>query len=95
MTTCGGTCSGSAGNVDCSPDGAVDIADLATLLSYLYVSNEPMCFCLAEANVDGDPLGHIDIGDIAAIVGYLYLGSTPPAPCGLHLAGPSDGPDGQ
>ncbi len=95
LTTCGGTCTGTSGNVDCSPDEVVDIADLATLLTYLYVSTDPMCFCLAEANVDGDALGHIDIGDIAAMIGYLYLGQSVPAGCGIHLAGSSDDPTGQ
>jgi hypothetical protein len=95
LTTCGGICSGGSGNVDCSPDEAVDIADLATLLAYLYINSDPMCFCLAEANIDGDPLGHIDISDIAALVGYLYLGLSAPQPCGLHLSASAALPDGR
>lgn len=83
LATCGGTCTGITGNTDCSPESpsVVDISDLVTLIAYLYVNEEPMCMCLAEANVDGDSLGDVDIGDITALIGYLYLGQIQPSPC--------------
>jgi len=88
MSTCGGSCNGTSGNVDCSPDESVDISDFTALASYLFVNNEPMCICLAEANVDGDPLGMVDISDLTALVDYLYLSFKSPAPCSSTL-GPS------
>lgn len=83
LTTCGGVCTGTAGNVDCSPDEIVDIADLSTLIAYLFITTDPMCLCLAEGNVDGDPANGIDISDIGHLTAHLFFGNTPLSPCTL------------
>jgi hypothetical protein len=55
-----------------------DIADLAALIAYLYLSGpepaEP-----SKADIDGT--AGIDIGDITSLISYLYLGGAKPA-CG-------------
>jgi hypothetical protein len=81
MATCGGVCTGTTGNVDCSPDGLVDISDLSTLMAYLFMSNGPLCLCLAEANVDADSLGEVDLADFARLIDYLYVRFQPLPPC--------------
>jgi hypothetical protein len=81
MTTCGGVCADTPGNVDCSPDNSVDIADLTVLIQYLFVSTDPMCFCLAEANVDSDPFNNVDIADISRLTDYLFISGIPLSPC--------------
>ena len=73
-------CVGVAGNVDCDILQGVDIADLAALIDYLYISFSPLC-CTPEANVDGDGAGGIDIADLSALIDYLYISFTPPAGC--------------
>lgn len=81
ITTCGGVCADTPGNVDCSPDNIIDIADLTVLIQYLYVTTDPMCLCLAEANVDADPLKNIDISDLTRLTDYLYISRNPISPC--------------
>jgi hypothetical protein len=81
MTTCGGVCTGTTGNVDCSPDNRVDVSDLTALLDYEYISTDPVCICLSEANIDGDPQGRIDISDIAKLIDYLYISLIPLPSC--------------
>ncbi len=71
-------CAGLTGNIDCEPDGIVDISDLTRLIDYLYVTLTPLC-CVAEANCDGQP--GVDIADLSALIDYLYINFTPLAPC--------------
>lgn len=71
-------CAGSTGNVDCDPDGHIDISDLTRLIDYLYVSLSPLC-CVAAANCDGQP--GVDISDLTALIDFLYISFTPPASC--------------
>lgn len=73
-------CSGRAGNVDCDLADRVDIADLSTLINYLYFSSPPLC-CAGEANLDGSPGGEVDIADLTALMDALYLSLSSPAPC--------------
>ena len=73
-------CSGMTGNVDCSPNGSIDIADLTSLIDYLYVSLSPLC-CVGEANTDGDPASVIDIADLTRLIDFLYVSFTAPAGC--------------
>jgi hypothetical protein len=81
LTTCGGVCTGTAGNIDCSPDGVVDIADLTAIIAYLFISTDPMCVCLAEGNIDGDPANGVDIADISRLTEYLFFGQASLSPC--------------
>ncbi|MBI5266379.1 MAG: hypothetical protein HY851_04020 [candidate division Zixibacteria bacterium] len=81
MKTCGGPCVGSSGNVDCSPDDEVDISDFTTLVNFLFLGGEPMCFCRTEANIDGDPQGSIDISDLSRLADYLFISLKPLSPC--------------
>ncbi len=74
------TCCSVRGNVDCDPDGNVDIADLTRLVDFMYVSFTPLC-CDSAANIDADPDGFIDISDLIALVDYMYIHFIPPPPC--------------
>lgn len=65
-----GCCAGITGNVDCDPENAVDIADLAALIDYLYISQAPLC-CGSEANVDGSD--SIDVGDLSDLIQNLFF----------------------
>lgn len=76
----GGCCRGATGNVDCDPDGGVDISDLSALIDNLYISLAPLC-CQKEANIDGSTDGNIDISDLSALIDNLYISYTPPAAC--------------
>jgi choice-of-anchor B domain-containing protein len=73
-------CVGGTGNVDCDVTQGEDIADLSTLIDFLYITFTPLC-CDAEANVDGDISGGVDISDLSALIDYLYISFTPPANC--------------
>jgi hypothetical protein len=74
-----GPCCIHRGNVDRSADGAVDIADLAALLDYLFDTGFfPPDVCWEEVNVDAVP--GIDISDLQALVDFLFNGQ-PLSPC--------------
>ncbi len=73
-------CAGITGNVDCSPTGSIDIADLTALIDYLYISLSPPC-CTGEANIDGDAEGVIDISDLTQLIDFLYINFAVPAGC--------------
>lgn len=71
-------CIGLTGNIDCDAGDGTDIADLAALIDYLYITFTPLC-CPAEANTDGQP--GVDIADLAALIDYLYISFAPTAGC--------------
>lgn len=73
-------CSSPTGNVDCDAGNVIDIADLTLLVSYLFISQEPLC-CSKEANIDGSVNGFIDIGDLTRLVDYLFISAIAPAGC--------------
>jgi phosphodiesterase/alkaline phosphatase D-like protein len=82
MTTCGGgVCTGTPGNVDCSPDESVDISDLTALIHYLFQIGDPMCICLAEANIDADVSNSVDVADLTLLIDYLFVSRIPMSPC--------------
>jgi hypothetical protein len=62
---------------DANGDGVVDIADVVSLVSYLYRLGGPPC-----PWESGDPScdGTIDVGDVVYLINYLYRGGPPP--CG-------------
>ncbi|HUV29480.1 MAG TPA: hypothetical protein VMY05_00115 [Acidobacteriota bacterium] len=75
-----GCCLGETGNIDGDPEEIVDIGDLTTLISYLFISQvEPAC--MEEANTDGDIAGVVDIGDLTKLISYLFISYVPPAAC--------------
>lgn len=76
----GGCCLGDRGNIDNSPDDAVDISDLVYLVDYMFLSG-PAPVCMGEANLDGDPLEVLDISDLVYIVDYMFQDGPPPPPC--------------
>lgn len=76
----GSCCVGATGNVDCDPSEGTDIADLSSLIDYLYITFTPLC-CDKEANTDGSPDGNIDIADLSALIDYLYISFTPTSGC--------------
>ncbi len=78
-------CEGEVGNVNCDPGGNVNIADVQTLIDFLYVSFTPLC-CLAEADINGSggraPLtSDITIGDIALLIDHLFISLSPLPEC--------------
>ncbi|MDZ4723309.1 MAG: hypothetical protein SGI97_05335 [candidate division Zixibacteria bacterium] len=68
------------GNVDCSPDGVIDISDLSALIDYLFISLAPTC-CDSAGNLDGSPDGVIDISDLSVLIDYMFITYESPAPC--------------
>ena len=75
------TCEGIAGNVDCSPDGKINISDLVALTKYLFSQDNPDCPCISEANIDSDQSGSVDISDLTALLRYLFKGGDEPGQC--------------
>ncbi|UCC44070.1 MAG: DUF362 domain-containing protein [Candidatus Zixiibacteriota bacterium] len=76
----GECCVGRTGNVDGDPADLVDIADLTTLIDFLFISyQEPAC--LRECNVDGDTEGLVDIGDLTRLIDFLFITYEEPAGC--------------
>jgi hypothetical protein len=71
-------CVGSSGNIDCDPDGGVDISDLSSLIDGLYISLTEIC-CDQAADVDKD--GNVDISDLSALIDRLYINFTPLQMC--------------
>ncbi len=61
-------------------DNLVNIADVITLLEYLFVSG-PAPLCLAAADLNDD--GAVDVTDAIRLLGFLFQGQFPPnAPAG-------------
>jgi hypothetical protein len=73
-------CHGLVGNADCSPDGVIDITDIATVIDHLFLSLRPLC-CPAEANVSGDPEGNVDITDVSNLIWYLFISASETPSC--------------
>ncbi len=75
---------------DSNSDGAVDIADTATTLGYLFLGGNIPCGDAADSNDDGA----LDVSDPVHTLRFLFLGGTPvPAP-GPHECGPDPTADG-
>ena len=73
-------CDGWVGNLDCDPEGRVDIGDVTALVSHLFISFQPIC-CRAEANIDQDPYGTVDISDLTQLMELLFMNMDAPPPC--------------
>ncbi len=77
-------CIGSRGNIDGSPNDAVDIGDLTALLAFLFGPGSAGSICVDEANCDGSTNGVIDVADLTLLIQYLFYnqsGSVRLAPC--------------
>ncbi|UCC43512.1 MAG: hypothetical protein JSU65_10255 [Candidatus Zixiibacteriota bacterium] len=70
-------CSGPTGNVDGDILNVIDIGDLTTLITYLFIPPFPVPPCMEEANIDGTTDGVVDMGDLTALISYLFI---PPFP---------------
>jgi len=71
-------------DVDCS--GQTDIADIVTLVNYMFDNGPTLPFWPA-ADCTGD--GSIDIADLVCWIGYHFGGTIPPT-CGYSLMGPGE-----
>ncbi len=70
-----GCCVNLRGNVDGSPNDAIDISDLSALISYLIdIGGSTVLPCPDEANVNGSADGAIDISDLSLLITYLTGG---------------------
>lgn len=74
------TCCPGMGNVDCDPTGAVDIADLTSLVDHLFINFPALC-CPTVADINRDPAGAIDISDLTALIDHLFIGFSPLGNC--------------
>jgi len=83
-----GTCCLSSGDIDHNGQGP-DIADLVTLVSYMFSQGEPPDCSMpydigsdyfAEADANGDGVAP-DIADLVHLVNYMLRGGPPPFPC--------------
>ena len=71
-------CIGMRGNFNNSHDNQIDISDLVSLVSFMFLNgNSPTCD--EEADFNGD--GTLDIADLVDLVAYMHLGGDPPADC--------------
>lgn len=79
-------CTGSTGDVDCSPDGTVDISDVQTLIDNLFLSLTPLC-CETSANMNypGSGAGEtdtlVDITDLSILIDNQFLTLAPLPAC--------------
>lgn len=71
-------CQGARGNVNCDPNGSVDGADLAVIISHLFITLDPLC-CETEANLD--LVGGVDGADLAVLIDHLFINLEPLASC--------------
>lgn len=68
-----------SGNIDYSPDDALDISDQVYLVDFMFNSG-PAPPCFDEANVDGFN-STIDISDLVYLVDYMYTSGPAPVAC--------------
>lgn len=66
------------GNVDHDPMGALDIADLVYLVTYMFDGGPPPP-CPGEADVDASVL--IDIADLIYLIDFMFNAGPAPVPC--------------
>jgi len=73
-------CHGLVGNVNCDPDGLIDISDVSAIIDHLFLSLRPLC-CPGEANISGEGGDVVDISDVSALIYYLFVSATETPPC--------------
>lgn len=81
-------CQGSWVRGDANADLVVDVADVISILMFLFVDGAPECTAAADANADVS----IDIADPVRLLGWLFSGEAAPPPpfpeCGLAPGAP-------
>lgn len=77
---CGYFTSGFTGNTNCDSEGKRNLADLTTLIDFVYLSKLPLC-CPNSGNIDGSVDGKINLADIVRLIDHSYLGKLETAPC--------------
>ncbi len=82
-------CRGFTGNVDCDPDGNINITDLLRLIDYIFYTHTPLC-CPTSANIDGDDNGNLNIGDITTMIDFMFRGRNFASECASPLTAPTD-----
>ena len=70
-------CKGLVGNVNCDEGNFINVADVAALIDFLFISLTPPC-CLEVADIDqsGGPVPEredISVVDVAILIDYLYI----------------------
>jgi hypothetical protein len=78
-------CVGAVGNVDGDPDDRVELADVALLVDYLFISGGSLS-CWPEADIDQSGVDNsgpesISLSDIARLIDHLYISGQPLAQC--------------
>ena len=73
-----GCCFGITGNVDASTDETANVADLTSLVNYLFTGGPPP-LCPEEADINGDT--SMNTADITYLVDFLFRNGPPPANC--------------
>ncbi len=58
------------GNLDCSPDGKRNLADITALIDYVYITKGQLC---CNANADANGGGKVSLGDIALLIDHVYI----------------------
>ena len=69
-----------AGNTDCDSEDKRNLADITTLIDFVYLSKKALC-CESEGNVDGDIAKKINLADITKLIDHVYLSKKPVAAC--------------
>ncbi len=67
-----GVCEGMKGNVNCDEEEIINIADIITLVDYIFLQGNLQC-CLGEANVYPDANNEINIVDLTVLIDYFYF----------------------
>jgi hypothetical protein len=70
-------CDWYTGNVDGDANDLVDVADLSTIVEYLF-SGGSLSSCANENNVDVSPDGAVDLSDLEILVDHLFNGTPLP-----------------
>jgi hypothetical protein len=86
-------CIGIRGNVDGDLEEKINVADMTTLIAYLFKGYTGVT-CLEEADVNGD--GLINVTDMTYLIAYLFSGGPHPVDCAgwkSHVQQDSEGRD--
>ena len=71
---------GYTGNVNFDTGGEITLADVTTIIDYVFISKQPP-WCLENANVNGDPGGDVTLSDITKLIDHIYISKGPTAAC--------------